>query len=353
MNALTTTVATRLPMPAGFEGSPSEWRVLCEAIFPAAKSAEAILLAIAYCRARGFDILKRPVHIVPMWNAELRKEVETVWAGINSIQVEAARTGAWAGMDPPVFGPDITRTFRASKEGGNARTATVTFPLWCEQTVWRLVQGARCAFTERVYWVEAYGRWRNSEVPNDMWGKRPHGQLHKCAKAAVLRTAFPEAADYSAEEMEGREIAAGGNAPKDITPAPAPETAEAGGDSTLPPSFDGKQEEPQVREIIRIVGMDGQPVYTGSIAREALAAFGQAKQAWGADPTTVARLNFDALKLILPHVRNGNHQRLKEVIETLEATMEAAEPEIDPEVAIDQDGVVIEEPSPTPHEEAA
>ena len=45
-----------------------------------------------------------------------------------------------------------------------------------------------------------------SEVPTDMWVKRPHGQLLKCAKAASLRAAFPEEADYTAEEMEGKVI---------------------------------------------------------------------------------------------------------------------------------------------------
>jgi hypothetical protein len=49
-----------------------------------------------------------------------------------------------------------------------------------------------------------------SEVPTDMWVKRPHGQLLKCAKAASLRAPFPEEADYSAEEMEGKVIEADG-----------------------------------------------------------------------------------------------------------------------------------------------
>jgi L-fucose mutarotase/ribose pyranase (RbsD/FucU family) len=43
-----------------------------------------------------------------------------------------------------------------------------------------------------------------------MWVKRPHGQILKCAKAASLRAAFPEEADYTAEEMEGKVIEADG-----------------------------------------------------------------------------------------------------------------------------------------------
>src|SRR5271165_2187148 len=39
-----------------------------------------------------------------------------------------------------------------------------------------------------------------------MWAKRPRGQFLKVAKAFSLRAAFPEDADYTAEEMEGRVI---------------------------------------------------------------------------------------------------------------------------------------------------
>ena len=69
------------------------WKVLTESIFPTAKTAEGILLAVRYCQARGLDVLKRPVHVVPMWSRALGREVETVWPGINEVQVTAARTG--------------------------------------------------------------------------------------------------------------------------------------------------------------------------------------------------------------------------------------------------------------------
>jgi hypothetical protein len=50
----------------------------------------------------------------------LGREVETVWPGINEVQVTAARTGQYAGIDPAKLGPDVTRTFagRAKTEGG-------------------------------------------------------------------------------------------------------------------------------------------------------------------------------------------------------------------------------------------
>jgi phage recombination protein Bet len=198
------------------------WKVLTESIFPSAKTPEGVLLAVRYCQARKLDIMRRPVHVVPMWSKALGREVETT----------AARTGQWAGMDAPRFGPDKTRTFEGRakiNDEWQAIQVTVTFPDWCEVTVYRVVQGTRCPFTETVWWEETYSRagGARSEVPTDMWVKRPHGQLLKCAKAASLRAAFPEETDYTAEEMEGKVIeadgmpVAGGSAAEVIEPAQA------------------------------------------------------------------------------------------------------------------------------------
>lgn len=187
-----------------------KWFVLCDAIFPSAQSADAILLALDYCKARGYDIFRRAVHIVPMWNAKLGKEVETVWPGVNSLQTDAARTGAFAGIDQAVWGPDVTKDLVHAKNPTVAEVESrkITFPEWCEVTVYRLVQGQRYGFSTPVFWEETYSSKRDG-APNEMWQKRKRGQLYKCALAASLRLAFPEAADYSSEEMEGKEIKGG------------------------------------------------------------------------------------------------------------------------------------------------
>jgi len=158
--------------------------------------------------------------------------VETVWPGIAEVQTTAARTGQWAGMDAPRFGPDKTRTFEGRAKVNDEWQdiqVTVTFPAWCEVTVYRVVQGTRCPFTETVWWEETYSRagGARSEVPTDMWVKRPHGQLLKCAKAASLRAAFPEEADYTAEEMEGKVIEADGMPVSGETAAEVIEPAQA------------------------------------------------------------------------------------------------------------------------------
>ena len=124
----------------------TEWRALVDAVFPLAKEPSSVILALSYCKARNLDPFKKPVHIVPMWNAALKRMVETVWPGIGELRTTAFRTGQYAGRD------DLS--------------------------------------------------------PNSMWKRRPFGQIDKCAEAAALRAAFPEEVgnEYSAEEMDGRTL---------------------------------------------------------------------------------------------------------------------------------------------------
>jgi RecT family protein len=103
-------------------------------------------------------------------------------------------------------------------------------------TVYRLIDGARCPFSEPVYWKEAYGRVGGTALPNEMWQKRPHGQLHKVAKAASLRAAFPEEGDTAAEEMEGQTIE---------PPPPAPVPA----DNWKPPEPPQNERPPADQEL--------------------------------------------------------------------------------------------------------
>ena len=205
-----------LPMPVEamqiYDLSEQSWKVLTEVTFPSAKTPEAIMMALDYCRTRKLDIFKKPVHVVPMWSTALGRSVETVWPSIMEIQTTATRTGVWAGMDRPIWGPDKTQTFTGRYKDENEQwqdtSVTVTFPEWVAVTVYRLVNGRRCAFTEEVYWLEAYSTagGKSSPIPTAMWIKRPRGQLAKCGKAASLRTAFPEECGFAAEEMDGKSL---------------------------------------------------------------------------------------------------------------------------------------------------
>ncbi len=221
---VTTLVAPRLDLSTELYEktgiSPADWRNLVEQVFPGALSAEAVLMAVNYCKSRNLDIMKRPVHIVPMWSKALGKMVETVWPSIAEIRTTAFRTGAYAGLDEIEYGPTVDREWGHAgiDERGNAYDTRriVSYPEWAKVTVYRMLNGQKCAFTARVRWMESYATAsRDTDAPNDMWRKRPYGQLDKCVEAAALRLAFPEEVgnEYAAEEMEGKVRFDGESAP--------------------------------------------------------------------------------------------------------------------------------------------
>lgn len=210
-----------------FDLDAPQWRVLVEQTFPAAKTIEAVLMALSYCRARKLDIFKKPVHIVPMWSSALNKMVETVWPGIAEIRTTAARTGEYAGIDEVEFGPMLERDFTGTldvwenrRKTSKSVTKKVRYPEWARVVVYRIVKGQKHAFHAKVFWDEMYAKMGRTEIPNEMWEKRSRGQLDKCVEAAALRKAFPEEVGsmYAAEEMEGRTI--------DVAPAAEPAKAE-------------------------------------------------------------------------------------------------------------------------------
>lgn len=210
------------------------WRALVDAVFPLAKTPDAVVLALSYCKARHLDPFKRMVHIVPMWNSALGREVETVWPGIGEHRATAMRTGQYGGCDPTNFGPMVQSTFTGRVKTGKNEwgdvSETVRFPEWAQVTVYRVVQGQRMPVPgPRVYWLETYSKRGKAEVPNDRWCRAPSQMIEKCAEAAALRKAFPEELGdtMSAEEAEGRETDVTGAADqiKDVTP-PRPTRAE-------------------------------------------------------------------------------------------------------------------------------
>lgn len=237
-------IGDRLGIPIG------QWKVLVEATWPSAKTADAVILALNYCKARNLDPMKKPVHIVPMYDSKKKDYVETIWPSISELRTTAFRTRQYAGADETEFGPTIKRKFSGKvKEWENnssryvEKIIEVEFPEWARITVYRLVEGQRCKFVgPRVKWLEAYATIGNTDLPNEMWQTRSEGQLDKCAEAAALRKAFPEelGGEQTAEEMAGRRIiidhdideaprpalpASGKAAPNPDKPAPNPAQA--------------------------------------------------------------------------------------------------------------------------------
>lgn len=178
-------------------------RVMQQALYPGARR-ESVEMVLGYCQARGLDPMLKPVHIVPMYVDGGMRDVPL--PGIALYRIQAARSGQYNGKTEPEFGPDVTRTFTGQDRQNRQVTKTVTFPSWCRVTVKR----GDADFSAKEFWTENYATaGRQSEVPNEMWAKRPYGQLAKCAEAQALRMAFPEltGGEPTSEEMEGKSFA--------------------------------------------------------------------------------------------------------------------------------------------------
>lgn len=198
-NKLSTQLARR-------EVDTDTWNTLQNTIFPNAHPSS-ILMAIDYCRARKLDILKKPVHIVPMPYKDGNdwKSRDVVMPGINEVRTTAMRTGQYAGVDRAEWGPVV-------------EVLGKKVPEFCTYTVFRFVHGHKVPFPATVYFEEACGVTTDYKTKvkklNAMWDRRPRGQLEKCAEAAALRKAFPEEIgnEYVPEEIntmgEGADVTA-------------------------------------------------------------------------------------------------------------------------------------------------
>jgi phage recombination protein Bet len=187
-------------------------RVLQNSLYPGA-SIGSVQMVLGYCQAAGLDPMQKPVHLVPMWDSKSGSMRDVVMPGVNLYRTQASRTGKFAGMSEPEYGPMIEENI-----GG----VQIRYPEWCRVRVQKLLDnGSVAEFTAIEYWIENYamkGGKEKSIAPNAMWTKRPRGQIAKCAEAQALRKAFPECGSQpTAEEMEGKSL----GHEIDITPAPA------------------------------------------------------------------------------------------------------------------------------------
>ncbi|MCJ8334440.1 MAG: phage recombination protein Bet [Epibacterium sp.] len=160
----------------------SQWKVLCDGVYPGAQSPHDIMLALGYCKARGLDPFKGTVHLVPFWNNKTKTSTTRVMMGIAELRITAHRTDSYAGRSPTVYGEMVEANYSG---------VTVRHPEYAQVTVGRMLRGERHEYTAVVYWEETFNTDKDGK-PNSMWCKRARGQLDKCAEAAALRMAFPE-----------------------------------------------------------------------------------------------------------------------------------------------------------------
>ena len=204
-NALATTQSTALSaMPE------SELiGVLQTSLYPGA-AIGSVKMVLGYCKAAGLDPMQKPVHIVPMWDKNTKSMRDVVMPGIGLYRTQAARSGQYAGVTDPEFGPDVTETI-----GG----VEITFPAWCKVTVKRLLGNQVVEFAAREFWKENYATaGKDSAAPNAMWKKRPYGQIAKCfdSETEVLTTnGFERFSDVTGRILQ---VTGDGLTPCDATP---------------------------------------------------------------------------------------------------------------------------------------
>ena len=191
-------------------------KVVADTLYPGAKISS-VEMVLSYCKATKIDPMLKPVHIVPMSvkNAETGQYAfrDTVMPSIGFYRICAERSGKYAGISEPEFGPDVKETLSG---------VTVTYPKWCKITVYKIIDGTKCSFTAKEFWLENYAtKKHDSSAPNAMWKKRSYGQLAKCTEAQALRKAFPEliTSQPTFEEMEGKDLM--GQKPKNVSAAPS------------------------------------------------------------------------------------------------------------------------------------
>jgi len=197
------------------------YRALRYSLFPDRSVPEyAFGLYMAACKAKNYDPLKKPYHIV-MINVNINdnKKAEPVWEkhptimpGIISYRIDASRTGTFLGMSETEYGPIITKKFVEK---------TVSYPEWAKVIIYKLVGERVVEIPAKLYWEECYAAAKKgSTIPNDMWSKRPRAQLEKCVHAHALRLGFSEEIGgvMTHEEMEGRQSMDDLPVEKDITP---------------------------------------------------------------------------------------------------------------------------------------
>ena len=167
----TTALAVQDPAPV-----TSEQLELIKRTVAVGATADELKLYLFDCQRQGVHPLDKLVHFTK------RAGKYTPITSIDFMRIRAADTGEYAGSDDALFG---------DKHADFPSSATVT--------VWRLVQGTRCAFTATARWAEY-----KPDQNDFMWRKMPHGQLAKCAEALALRKGFPRqlAGLYAKEEMD-------------------------------------------------------------------------------------------------------------------------------------------------------
>lgn len=167
---------TTLPALRPVEGVTADQLELVKRTVAQGATADELKLFLYDCQRQGVHPLDKLLHFTK------RAGRYTPITSIDFMRIRAAETGEYAGSDDAAF------------------VAGESYPLEAHVTVWRLVQGQRCAFGATARWAEYYP----GDKEGHMWRKMPHTMLAKCAEALALRKGFPRqlAGLYAREELD-------------------------------------------------------------------------------------------------------------------------------------------------------
>jgi phage recombination protein Bet len=162
--------------------SPEQVALIKKTVFPDSTDDE-LKVFIYVAKKTALDPFSRQIYAVKRKNNQTGEMRMTVQTSIDGFRLIAFRTNAYAGRDEAIFEYD-----------------SKNLPIKCKVTVYKLVQGIRCAFTATARWDEYYPGDRQGF----MWNKLPETMLEKCTESKALRMAFPAELSnlYTGEEME-------------------------------------------------------------------------------------------------------------------------------------------------------
>lgn len=131
-------------------------------------------LFIYVSKRTGLDPFMRQIYAHKMWDSQLGDYKVVFVTGIDGFRLQSARAEGYAGVDPPEFEVD--------QETG--------LPLKARVTVWRFVDGEKCAFVGEARFKE-FARYGKDGQLFRQWKESPFNQLAKCAEAQAHRKASP------------------------------------------------------------------------------------------------------------------------------------------------------------------
>jgi phage recombination protein Bet len=129
------------------------------------------------CRTLRLNPILRQIYDIP--RKSQGKTTWTIQIGIDGLRALAARSGAYAGNEEPMYGV-VTESHG------------VKHPIWARVVVYRMVQGQPRPFVGHAHWAEFAPLNYEKTGYTGQWAKMPYRMLAKVAEAQALRMAFPE-----------------------------------------------------------------------------------------------------------------------------------------------------------------